>query len=187
VIGVTVVGADAVARRLVSAVSNVRKAEEAGVRKASIVTHGELKRAMTGAKGTKTLTYGKQSFSVITGARPPQLGVRTGSTRARLSPGGVVVRSGSTLSSAVGSPDRHVAFHERGGVIRGRPWLYIPMTSFKTGKQRGIARVGMVRVRQVTLPPRGTFAYVKGKVAPLAGQYIEAEVRRAVRVANGGS
>lgn len=43
------------------------------------------------------------------------LGVRSGNTRRRISPGGIVFKRGTTWETAVGSPDAHVLFMEEGG------------------------------------------------------------------------
>lgn len=84
----------------------------------------DLKRnSLTGRKGSHPL-FG------VTGAAGDSLGVRSGRTRnsivARVldTPAGVV--------GVVGSPEKHVALHERGGTIHGNPYLRIPTREMQT-------------------------------------------------------
>lgn len=63
------------------------------------------------------------------------LGGRSGKTRQRISVGPLLKLPsflGSQMSVAVGSEDRHLAFHEKGGTITGSPYLRIPTAAAQT-------------------------------------------------------
>ena len=109
--------------------------QERAVARASVMVRGELVKQMSGHGGNDPF-FGRRGASV------PLLGVRTGATRARISPGGRVFRRGSDVFSAVGSPDRHVRFHEDGGTIVGNQYLRIPLRAAQTGsgQDRNVGR-----------------------------------------------
>ena len=134
-ISVSVNGADKVAARMARTAREMPTALEKAVARASVMVHGELKQQMSGTGSTDPFLGRK-------GASPPQLGVRTGGTRARLSPGGKVFRLGNQITSAVGSPDRHVKAHEDGATIMGSPYLRIPLAAAQTasGQDRNVGR-----------------------------------------------
>lgn len=134
-IALRVLGADRTVANLARIERGLPSAIERGVARASIETHARLKAAMSGV-GTSDAFLGKR------GATPPRLGVRTGLTRARLTPGGRVFRRGRDVFSAVGSPDGYVAFHETGGTIQGAPYLRIPLAAAQTagGQDRNLGR-----------------------------------------------
>lgn len=124
-IGVAVAGADAVARRLREAESNLGRATERFVRSASLLARRKLVERMSWP-GSRHPFWGKVASPL------PYLTARSGQTRARLSPGGLLFRSGDRVSSAVGSPDPHVALAERGGTIQGKRYLRIPTAAMQT-------------------------------------------------------
>ena len=124
-IGIAVHGAEQTIARLKGAERGIPDARDRGVRAASIRLHQELKAALSG-------TGGSGGFWGKTGAPGATLGVRSGHTRDRLSPGGRVLRVGDVAISAVGSPDKHVRFAEEGGTIAGHPYLRIPTGAAQT-------------------------------------------------------
>jgi len=79
------------------------------------------------------------------------LGARSGMTRARLSPGGIVTRLANEWRTVVGSPDAHVAFLEEGGTKFGtspKGFLRIPTRAMQTAA--GVDRLTGASAR--TLP-----------------------------------
>jgi hypothetical protein len=132
VVSVTVKGADRALANLDKAIRDMPRAQERAVSKASILLSKETRNQLTGQKGSHT-------FFGTTGAPAPHLGVRTGQTRSRITPGGLVFRHGNTVFSVVGSPDRHVLKHEEGGTILGRQFLRIPLAAAQSpsGAERG--------------------------------------------------
>ena len=119
-------GADQVARRLERAGREMPSAVERGVKLSSLLVHRELTIQMGG-------TGPSDPFLGRMGAAPPKLGVRTGATRRRLSPGGKVFKIAGQYVSAVGSPDSYVRAHEDGTTITGNPYLRIPLAAAQTG------------------------------------------------------
>lgn len=132
-IALSVVGADKVEANLATLVAELPTAIERGVARASVQVHAALKLQLSGT-GTSDPFFGRR------GAVSPLLGVRTGATRARLSPGGRVYRRGNDIFSAVGSPDAHVVAHDEGATITGNPYLRIPLAAAQTpaGQDRNV-------------------------------------------------
>jgi hypothetical protein len=132
VVTVVVKGADKALANLDAAIRDMPRIQERAVSKASVLLSKETRLQLTGQKGNDT-------FFGVTGAPAPHLGVRTGQTRSRITPGGIVFRHGNTVFSVVGSPDRHVLKHEEGGTILGRQFLRIPLAAAQTpaGAERG--------------------------------------------------
>jgi len=126
VIGAQVFGADRVALRLQKLGVDLDRAEKSIAVRGSLLARKHLVAHLSG-KGGRDPFWGKTSPS---GAF---LGGRTGQTRQRLSPGGLAVKHGARWQAAVGSPDAHVAFHEKGGTIQGRQFLRIPTAAAQTG------------------------------------------------------
>lgn len=120
------VGVQKVIANLDRAAREMPGALERGVSRASILTRREVVRQLSGEGDTDPF-FGKK------GARSPFLGHRTGLTRSHITPGGQVFRSGDTVFSAVGSPDKYVKLHEEGGTIQGRQFLRIPLASAQSG------------------------------------------------------
>lgn len=167
-IAVSVQGADKVAARMARVASEMPGALERAVAKASIMVHGELKQQMSGS-GSSDPFLGRK------GATPPSLGVRTGATRARLSPGGRVYRLGDDIVSAVGSPDRHVKSHEDGATITGNPYLRVPLAAAQTGAGQDIYAGQSVRgVKDIFLlkSRAGNLFLVRGRGAALEFLYL---------------
>lgn len=94
-------------------VRDLRTATESSLRRASFLVRRVLREKMSKAGG-------RDPFWGRTTVRDGIL-VRTGGTRARLSPGGRVYLSGLTMTTAVGSPDEHVRQLEEGGVVKPPP------------------------------------------------------------------
>lgn len=134
-IGARVIGIEGVQRRLAALGKNLDQAEKHMVQQGSILLRRALVRRMTGRSGRDAF-WGKTSPS---GA---YLGARTGQSRARLSPGGLAVKHGPRWQAAVGSPDSHVAFHEKGGTVHGRQFMRIPTRNAQTagGQDRNVGR-----------------------------------------------
>ena len=139
-IDVTVRGAEAVEARLAALEGEVGVALERGLRAASFEVRGQLSRMMSARGGT-------DPFLGKLGAPAPELGVRSGGTRARLTPGGQVYQRGDAYVAPVGSPDRHVRFMEEGGTISGHPYLRVPLAPAQRGS--GQDRYGGVSLRHV--------------------------------------
>lgn len=210
-IGITVIGAEGVARRLEAAGRRVDAAEKAVAVKGSILVRKHLVQHMTG-KSTRDAFWGKRS---PLGA---YLGARTGQSRARISPGGKAFKQGGRWIASVGSPDAHVKMQDQGGTVHGRQYLRIPTAAAQTpgGQDRNAGRSlrdlpglylfrshsgklwAAVRpsgdsqpillyllVRQVKLRARHFFAAVEHEVQPLIAALGNAEVATVVRAANG--
>lgn len=197
------------AARLKGAQSDLARALEAAVAKASIELHGELKSQLSSA-GSSDPFLGRR------GADPPRLGVRTGATRRRLSPGGRVYKIGNRYESAVGSPDPYMKTHESGGTIHGDPYLRIPLAAAQTpaGQDRNVGRsvrgdtdlfllkarsgnlflakrsgraleLWYLLKRSVTMPARKMFATVTARMAPRVSKITNGVVEVVVKRANG--
>ena len=162
-ISVSVNGLSETIARLRRAEKDVPTALEQAVGRISLIIHRELSLQMSGS-GRSDPFLGK------IGATPPKLGVRTGFTRGRLSPGGRVFRRGNVAVSAVGSPDRHVLAHEEGTRITGKPYLRIPLAAAQTaaGQDRNLGR-SLRGVKDIFLIKSGRgnlfLARQKGKAA----------------------
>ncbi len=99
----------------------------------------------------------------------PYLRGRTGETRKRITPGGILFKAGDNYYSAVGSPDAHVLFHEKGGVIpanflgyRMSPAGYLRIATRAAQFQSGGDRWADRSIRDIP----GAFLF-KGKRFPL--------------------
>lgn len=119
---------------------SVRGAEEAEerLRRASTEAEGATRKAVFDAsiKARARLVarfLPRSGYHQLWGpvsASGPFLTARSGQSKARITPGGQVIerRIGSAIEyrAEVGSPDKHVAFHEEGGTVRGNQFLRIP-------------------------------------------------------------
>lgn len=126
--GVTVVGADKVRGNVARANMRLKTAQEVGVKRASILVSRALREELSEPAASDPF-WGK------VGAKGDGLSVRSGSTRARISPGGTVIRRGNTVMAAVGSPDEHMQRHESGGTFGGsspRGFHRIPTAAAQT-------------------------------------------------------
>lgn len=126
-ISVTTRGGKETAARLGRAVGETRSALERAVQRSSVLLSRETRLQLSG-KG------GSDPFLGRKGAAAPFLGVRSGGTRSRITPGGRVYRSGNTYTSAVGSPDAYMKTHEEGGTItpKSSKFLRIPLAAAQT-------------------------------------------------------
>lgn len=120
-LGLRVVGLSQVVDRLGRFGQEIDRARRQIAIKGSLIVRRMLVLRLTGQKG-------HHPFWGPTSPAGAHLGVRTGQTRQRLSPGGVAAtyRHGDHWQAAVGSPDAHVALHEVGGTVQGNPFLTIP-------------------------------------------------------------
>lgn len=134
-ISIQAIGAEAVAARLQKLGAEAIEAERQMVVKGSILLRRALVARMS-ARAPVDSFWGKGSPS------GDFIGARTGQTRARLSPGGLAIRTTSGWTAAVGSPDEHVRFMEKGGRIQGRQFLRIPTAAAQTagGQDRNAGR-----------------------------------------------
>lgn len=104
-----------------------REAMKSALRTASFAIRKSLREKMSKAGGRDPF-WGRTTD-------PTGLLVRTGGTRARLSPGGRVYEAGKTMTTAVGSPDDHVLQLEEGGTVTPRggfKFLRIPTAAAQT-------------------------------------------------------
>lgn len=128
-IGLSVKGADTVAARLRAARQGVLTAQEAGVRRATVLVERALKLELSHKAESDTF-WGKK------GAADDGLAVRTGRTRAGITGGGTSYRVGDRVVGAVGSRDRHLVDHETGATVRGtspKGFARIPTAAAQTG------------------------------------------------------
>lgn len=134
-ISAQVFGAEQVAARLQKLGVDLDRVEKSVAVRGSLLVRKHLVAHLSG-KGGRDAFWGKTSPS---GAF---LGGRTGQTRQRLSPGGLAIKTAGRWSAAVGSPDAHVALHEKGGTIHGRQFLRIPTRNAQTagGQDRNAGR-----------------------------------------------
>lgn len=136
-ISLQVTGATAASARLARGAREFPSLGERVVRRISLLMRKKLVDRMS-ARGSQHPFWGRLAPWGIA-----YLGARSGQSRARLSPGGLVLRSGrGEYRSVVGSPDRHVAFLEKGGVVMGRQFLRIPTRAAQTpgGSDRNAGR-----------------------------------------------
>lgn len=124
-IRVSVKGTGNVVRSLTSAASTLNTEAERAMRTMSFMLSARLHDRFNGPKGAS-------GFWGPTSPSGAFLGARSGQTRARLSPGGIVLRDGLRLTSAVGSPDPYVKLHEEGGTVTGNQFLRIPTANALT-------------------------------------------------------
>lgn len=116
-------GADRVAARLSRAGGEAQTAIERVVVRASVQVRNRWVKRLSGPRGAG----GFWGVGRVAGAA---LGARSGQTRARISPGGVLIRRGREVMAVVGSPDKHLLLHEEGGVVPG--WSRIPTANAQT-------------------------------------------------------
>lgn len=124
-IGITLRGVKEAERRYAQAVKETGTAIERAVSRSSLLLSRETRLQLSG-RGSSDSFLGKR------GAPAPLLGVRSGATRVRITPGGRVYRSGNTYFSAIGSADRYMKMHEEGGTITGNKFLRIPLAAAQT-------------------------------------------------------
>lgn len=124
-IGVQVVGLDQAIGRIRRFGSEIDKAEREQARRGSIQARRLLVARMSRPAPVHPF-WGKGSPA------GNYLGARTGQSRQRISPGGIVVRTAGGYQAAVGSPDRHIAFAEEGGTISGGKLKRIPTAAAQT-------------------------------------------------------
>lgn len=127
-IGLQVRGIEATRSRLQKASIEANTGANRMMRLASLMMRKKLALRMSKA-GKRDSFWGKQS------PKGAFLGARSGLTRIRLSPGGVVIRVGDVLTAPVGSPDKHVRLHEFGGIVKGespKGFLRIPTAQMQT-------------------------------------------------------
>jgi hypothetical protein len=134
-IGLQVRGAERTIANLARAAREAGEAGRDSVRDASFVMRRKIIERLSKAGSTDAF-WGKRSPA---GA---YLGGRSGKTRQRISPAGIVFKHGNSYQAAVGSPDVHMAFHEGGGTITGHPYLRIPTAAAQTpaGVDRNLGR-----------------------------------------------
>lgn len=127
-IGVAVKGAERVSAKLRTASDDVRRGAESSMRQATLIVRRRLTLELTGPE-TRHAFWGK------VGSRGNKLSVRSGKTRASLTPGTRVFRSGTTLVGVVGSAEKHLRLHEDGATISGsspKGYLRIPTGAAQT-------------------------------------------------------
>jgi hypothetical protein len=126
-IGVEVRGLQQVLGRLERAQKNIDAGERRLVQQGSF----QARRRLVGHLSARTA--GSDPFwGPKSPAAGPWMRSRSGQTRARLSPGGVVLKTPVGYQAAVGSPDAHMALHETGGTIAGKQFLRIPTSAALT-------------------------------------------------------
>lgn len=111
-IGVSVTGVQHVRGNLTRARTGIRTAQERGVAKSSLLVSRMLKLELSQPGGNDAF-WGK------TGSRGDGLAVRSGHTRAGITPGGSVIRMGDNVVAAVGSASEALKRHEKGGTFSG--------------------------------------------------------------------
>jgi hypothetical protein len=124
-IGVSVIGAGAVAANMGRLRSDLLSARDRGLAMGSLLVRRELAVEMTQPSRVDPF-WGK------TGALSG-LSRRSGGTVGRLSPGGVVTHLGDTAFAAVGSPDKYVKELEEGGTSSSGGYFRIPTAAAQTG------------------------------------------------------
>lgn len=112
-------------RRLKNSRSTIKRGLTNGIEEATFKVQGRLKRdTLRGRKGRSDL-FG------VTGAKKHRLGMRSGKTsksvRAR------VFTRGDVVVGVVGSRSKVLQTHEKGGTIKGSPFLRIPTKFSQTG------------------------------------------------------
>lgn len=127
-IGVSVKGVEHVRGNLTRARAGVRTAQERGVVRSSLLVSRMLKLELSEPGGSDPF-WGK------TGSRGNGLAVRTGHTRAGITPGGNIIRIGDNVVAAVGSASQALKRHEAGGTFAGTSpagYARIPTGAAKT-------------------------------------------------------
>ncbi len=112
---------------------------ESDMRVASLL----IRKALTAELSSKPK---RSAFWGVMGGSPG-LAVRTGRTRARLSPGGRVYRVGKEIIAAVGSPDQHVLDAEEGGTFTTSGFFRIPTAAAQT--RAGVDRWAGMSIRNI--------------------------------------
>lgn len=140
-ISVEVKGAEEVERRLRRLPDDGRSAMEKGLRAGSILLRRNIVNHLSSRMRGPSGFWGPGS---VAGSF---LGARTGQTRARISPGGIVFHRGNDMYTAVGSPDPHVLQHEEGGTVRGSQFLRVPTAAALTAG--GVDRYTGMSVRGI--------------------------------------
>jgi hypothetical protein len=128
VIGVAVRGAERVMGRLAQAASDMHAETDRAMRLATLVVRRRLGLELTGAEA-------RDGFWGRVGAPGNKLSARSGKTRASLTPGTRVYRTGNLLVGVVGSGEKHLRLHEDGGTISGtspKGYLRIPTAEAQT-------------------------------------------------------
>ena len=121
---------------------DLRAALKSGLRKASFIIRESLREKMSEPGGRDSF-WGRTTTT-------KGLLVRTGGTRARLSPGGRVYESGTTMHTAVGSPDEHVRQIEAGGeVFPGPGYKYLRIPTGAAQTRAGVDRWAGRSIRDI--------------------------------------
>lgn len=142
-IGVAVKGTEKVAARLAQLAEDGRRESEVAMRKATLVVQRALALEMTAPEA-------RDSFWGKVGAKGLGLSVRSGKTRASLTPGTRVFRTGTLLTGVVGSSEKHLRLHEDGGIISGtspKGYLRIPTAAAQTSA--GVDRYAGRSIRDI--------------------------------------
>ncbi len=126
-IAIEIRGVEELERGLATFERQLGEAQERAVRDGSLLANRRLKMRMSDAGGS-------HPFFGRTGGAGDTLAARSGQSRARITPGGQVVRLGEHYVASVGSPDPHIAFLEEGGTISGSPYLSLPLASSQTAQ-----------------------------------------------------
>lgn len=111
-IALKVEGLEHVRENLSKARTNMLLAQEVGIKRASVLVSRELKLQLSEQGG-------HHPFWGTTGSKGDGLSPRTGKTRASISGGGQIYRTGNIVTATVGSPGAHLKQHEEGGPLKG--------------------------------------------------------------------
>lgn len=139
-IGVSVIGAERVAQRLVKAGGDVKREQERAVGAAALVVQRELRNRM----GIATPSH--PFFGRMGSDREGYLGARSGQSRRKIV-AGRPVRLGSLVTAVVGTGDKHIALLEEGGEITGKQYLRIPLANAQTAQ--GVDRWTGTSIRDI--------------------------------------
>lgn len=121
---------------------DIQNGMEAGLRRSSFILRKAIIAKMS-KKGGRDPFWGRTTD-------PDGLLVRTGLTRARISPGGRVYRHGNVSGTAIGSPDEHVRQLEEGGDVGpgpGHRFLRIATAAAQTST--GADKYAGMSIRQI--------------------------------------
>lgn len=214
-IGVSVLGADRVAGRLVAAGARVRAEQERAVGAAALVVQREIQQRM-GVATPSDPFWGRQGSD-----REGYLGARSGQSRRKVT-ASRPVRLGAVVTAVVGSPDKHVAMLEDGGTVTGKQFLRIPLANAQTAQGvdrwtgtsiRDIPGAFLIRtlrgnlfavreaggsrsrrldflymlVRKVRLKGRHLFRHARLAAQPAVERLVRGAVTQVVRGANSGA
>jgi len=139
VIGVSVKGAELAAKRLAQAAADVRVNGERDMRASTLLIRTMLSAEMT-APEQRDAFWGKKGGT-------PGISVRSGKTRASLTPGTLVYRTGTTVVGVVGSGEKHLALLETGGTISSGRYLRVPTALAQT--PAGVDRYAGQSIRDI--------------------------------------